>query len=119
VKDIRAVVELTFDPGPSEAGERLVRALAERTRAVVLRTNGSLSGPDGSLWIPPRPAPADADDIDIDEEEGDDDGDGDGEPPSPERVARRALVVLSLAWRANLEHERLLDAGRRFPRPRR
>jgi hypothetical protein len=101
LKAARAAITVTIETGRERAGDcaRFVSEVAARTGALVLREDGTIEDGEGRTLAYPSGM--------IDEEAPD--GEPRGEPavasPSADRVARRALVLVALAWRGQLEAE--------------
>jgi hypothetical protein len=95
LRQARGVVGVTVDPGPAgERGEAWVMAMAAGTGALVLDEEGVFRDAAGRVLAAPLPEPAEGG------------AERPLEPPSRDRVARRALGLVTLAWRAFLERER-------------
>jgi hypothetical protein len=130
VPGARMVLGLVFEPAADEGGacDRFVAALARRTGALVFWPDGTLADPEGQVLA--FPAAADDEHPLEHEEPGGEppaaDGEAHGggahgasheeayEPPTAERVARRLLAVLALAWRAWLEEAPVPEAQARL-----
>ncbi|MBX3469870.1 MAG: DUF4272 domain-containing protein [Planctomycetes bacterium] len=86
----RQVLDWRVDPGFDDEGraEGLLRRLAHDLGGLVLRA-GRVLEPDGACLLAPPPPPAEP-----------------LTPPPAARVARRALVLCAVVWRASLEQEK-------------
>jgi len=99
LRDAGGVVGVTVHPPGSADGERWVMAMAAGTGALVLDEEGVLRDAGGGILAAPLPEPGEGDPGEA------------PEPPSRDRVARRALGLATLAWRAFLERERPAGAA--------
>lgn len=93
----RTAVVVSIEPGLDSEGQcaRFLSAVAARTGAVVLRDDGTIADAAGRTLA--YPATDQEDPLAFRRE---------AEPPPPVRVARRALVLVALAWRGQLEASR-------------
>ncbi len=89
----RQVIAWQVEPGFDDEGraEALLRGLA-RERGGLLFRGGRVLDASGACLVAP-PGHADGDDLAL-------------RPPTPARVARRALVLSAIVWRASLEQEK-------------
>jgi len=100
---VRAAITVTIEPQLDAAGdcERLVSAVAARTGALVLKDDGTIDDAEGRTLAYPA--------------EGDDEVAPASRPavvpPSRDTVARRALLLVALSWRGQLEADKTKAAA--------